>query len=227
MRRELTVMPWLAPQLPIAVSVPTLVSDDPMVVRHALIIGDECSGRRASHGSAIGAFLRALHDVDPVGAVSAGAVTADVSYRALTAELEQFRTDVVPLLPETIRGSATALLERMAAPWDEPRLIHADLGPEHIRVVGDQIGGVIDWLDMRVGDTALDLSWVLYGSEQRFSDAVRAEYRPTDASSARACDWHRLGPWHEVTYGLGTDQPQFVHSGLQGVVQRLSRTYEI
>lgn len=34
-------------------------------------------------------------------------------------------------------------------------------------------------------------------------------------------DWHLLGPWYEVVYGLDTDQPHLVESGMHGVRTRL------
>ena len=40
---------------------------------------------------------------------------------------------------------------------------------------------------------------------------------------ARARDWHQLGPWHEVLYGLGDGGADFVDSGLAGTVARLER----
>jgi aminoglycoside phosphotransferase (APT) family kinase protein len=109
----------------------------------------------------------------------------------------------------------------MAGPPANPRLIHGDLGPAHIRVVGDQVAGVIDWGDCGVGDPALDLSWVLYGAKSPFARAARAAYAPDNAVVSRARDWHLVGPWHEVLFGLDTDQPAYVKSGLAGVVTRL------
>jgi len=98
-----------------------------------------------------------------------------------------------------------------------------DLGPEHIRVVGEHIGGVIDWGDSCVTDPAVDLAWTALGSTAAFAEAVLAAYRPDDDVLARARDWHLLGPWHEVLYGLGEGGPEFVESGLAGTVERLER----
>ena len=91
----------------------------------------------------------------------------------------------------------------MATRQTESRLVHGDLGPEHIRVVGEQIDGVIDWGDTCVTDPALDLAWTALGSSAAFAEAVVAAYRPDEDLLARARDWHLLGPWHEVLYGLG------------------------
>jgi len=50
--------------------------------------------------------------------------------------------------------------------------------------------------------------------------AVPARFRDV---LARGLDWHLLGPWHEVVYGLESDQPSYVESGLAGAVQRLQQ----
>jgi aminoglycoside phosphotransferase (APT) family kinase protein len=129
--------------------------------------------------------------------------------------------DVLPLLPTRLQSAGSTLLQRISTPPPQARLAHRDLGPEHIRVVGDQVTGVIDWGDCCVHDPAIDLAWTAFGSAQAFTDALLAAYRPDDAFLRRARDWHLLGPWHEVLYGLGDGDPGFVESGLAGVVTRL------
>ena len=92
-------------------------------------------------------------------------------------------------------------------------LTHSDLGPGHLRVRDGRLAGVIDWGDARIGDPAIDYSWLLNGP---FPDwDVDEELR------RRAAIYHRLGPWFEVHYGLFTKQPQWVESGLAGVRSRL------
>jgi aminoglycoside phosphotransferase (APT) family kinase protein len=222
-RREAALMPWLAPLLPLPVPVPRVVSEDPLTVRHTLIVGEACLGSLASHGAAVGRFLRALHTVDVDGAVAHGARDAAASFAAVQRERDRMAAQVLPLLPQDLRGPGEALLERMAVPPAEPRLVHGDLGPHHILVVGDEVTGVIDWGDCGVGDPALDLAWTRYGAEPAFAGALETAYAPDDDVLARGLDWHLLGPWHEVLYGLDTDQPDFVESGLEGTVTRLRR----
>ncbi len=112
-----------------------------------------------------------------------------------------------PCCRDELRAGGEALLARMSAPPPGPRLVHGDLGPEHIRVVGDAVTGVIDWGDCCVGDPALDLAWTRYGAGPAFAAALEAAYRPDETVLARARDWHLLGPWHEVVYGLDTARP--------------------
>ncbi len=221
LRREAALLPWLAPRLPLPVPEPEIVREEPLTLRHALLVGEPCPGTSASQGSAVGGFLRALHAVDPLEAAQHGALDAEPAFTAAQGIRERMQRDVLPMVSGELQASASALLARMAQPVDDPRLVHADLGPVHIRVDGDHVGGIIDWGDCCLGDPALDLAWVLYGSEPAFAAGVRTAYRPDAALVRRALDWRRLGPWHEVLYGLDVEEPDYVRSGLQGVEKRL------
>jgi aminoglycoside phosphotransferase (APT) family kinase protein len=223
LRREAALLPWLAPRLPLPVPAPRVVSEDPLTVRHAYLPGERCSGTSPLHGAAIGQFLRALHAVDVDGAVRHGARNAESSHAETQLTLSRMLRDVVPLLPGHVARSGTALLERMRTPAPRTGVVHADLGPEHIRVVGERVTGVIDWGDSCIGDPALDLAWTTLGASHGFADAVLKTYLPDDVLVARARDWHMLGPMHEVLYGLDTGQETLVESGLAGVLARLER----
>lgn len=221
LRRESALLPWLAPLLPLPVPVPQVLSEDPFTVRHAYLPGDRCPGASPAHGSAIGGFLRALHAVDVADAMRHGARDAGTTHAETCATLSRMERDVLPLLPPHVATAGAALLERMASPPPRATVVHADLGPEHIRVVDEQVTGIIDWGDSCIGDPALDLAWTTRGSEPAFAEAVAASYDGDAPTLARALDWHLLGPWHEVLYGLGEGGPAFVESGLAGTVDRL------
>ena len=223
-RREVTLMPWLAPQLPLPVPVPRVVSDDPLVVRHAYLPGAPCPGASATHGRAVGEFLHALHAVDPAAAVERGARDAAASFTAAQEVRDRMQEDVVPLLPSRVRARGQALLRRLSVPPPAPRLVHGDLGPTHVLVVGDRVSAIIDWGDCCVGDPALDLAWTRFGAGPAFARALDAAYEADDEMLARGRDWHLLGPWHEVVFGLETGRPSYVDSGVKGAVARLDAT---
>jgi aminoglycoside phosphotransferase (APT) family kinase protein len=223
LRREAALLPWLAPLLPLPVPVPVVTSEEPLTVRHAYLPGDPCPGTSAMQGAAVGGFLRALHAIDPDEAVRHGARDAAGGHAEIRETLERMRRDVVPLLPAGLRAVGADLLSRVAVPPTEPRLVHGDLGPEHLRVTGEAVTGVIDWGDSGLGDPAIDLAWTAYGAAPAFAEAVLTAYGAGDAIRARGLDLHLLGPWHEVLYGLGSGGPAFVESGLAGAVARLER----
>ena len=222
-RREVAVMPWLAPQLPLPVPVPRIVSEDPLTVRHEYLPGGPCPGDSAGHGRAVGEFLRALHDVDPVAAVAHGLRDARSSYTADQEIRDRMAADVLPRLTDHLRAKGVALLERAAVPPANPRVVHADLGLDHLRVIGDDVTGVIDWGDSCVGDPAIDLAPTTVGAGSAFARAVLDAYGPDADVLTRARVWHLLGPWHEVLFGLDTGQEEYVGTGLAGVVTRLEQ----
>lgn len=217
---ETRLMPWLAPRLPLPVPIPHVLRQEPLVVRHEMVAGEPPETFDAAGGRTLGAFLRALHAVDPAEAVRHGAPPPREALRERAATLEDFDTRVVPLLPDDRRGAASALLDAVGAS-PARALVHGDLGPEHVLVRDGRVSGVIDFGDAHVGDPALDLAWALHGAPPPFARAVAAEYGATPELAERALLWHRLGPWHEVTYGLDTGDPDMVRGGLEGVLGRL------
>jgi aminoglycoside phosphotransferase (APT) family kinase protein len=218
LRREATLLPWLAPLVPLPIPKPTVVRDSPLRLRHRLIEGDPCDGRRPAHGHAIGDFLRALHSVSVSDATQQGVAPWDPAdvWPRFQGEVLSAVVAVDPCLRTTAQG----LLDRCA---NAPRntLVHADLGPGHIRVNGDTITGIIDWMDACIGDPGLDLAWVLHGTSAEFADGVAASYDVGPQLRRRALDWHALGPWHQVTFGWDIGDDATAADGLSGVVSRL------
>lgn len=212
---EADLLPWLAPQLPLPVPVPELTATG---VRHHLLPGTSLVD--APVGKALGSFLRALHEVDPAEAVHHGALAAETARAERSAVQARMAAEVLPRLPEDVRRPGEDLLAEIAQAT-YASLVHGDLGPDHILVTGDVVTGVIDWTDAHIGDPALDLSWLLYGAQQIVAEAVASSYEPDEDVKRRAFAWHRLGPWYEVLYGLDTERPELVESGLAGVIRRL------
>ncbi len=223
LRREAALLPWLAPHLPIPVPRPEVVSEEPFTMRYAYLPGGPCAGTSAGQGAAVGAFLRALHDVDPDDAVRHGVRDVGAWHDERRRSLARMREEVLPLLPARQQGDAAALLERLGTPPADARLVHGDLGPGHIRGDGDRVTAVIDWGDCGIGDPAVDLAWTAYGASPDFAEAVLAAYGAERALVDRGRDFHLVGPWHEVLHGLGEGGPAYVESGLAGAVARLER----
>ncbi|MFI9010087.1 aminoglycoside phosphotransferase family protein [Actinosynnema sp. NPDC053489] len=214
LRRETRLMPWLAPRLPLPVPVPEVVSEEPFAVRHALVPGEPLT--HPAHGRELGSFLRALHDCPADEAVRLGVPT-----RPPGDGPARFEAEVLPLLPAELHPAARALLAAGRRLTGDA-LVHGDLGPEHVLTDGDALTGVIDFGDAHVGDPAIDLAWALHGTPRAFADDLAEAYGVTGDERARALTWHRLGPWHHVTFGLDRGDPSIVREGLAGVVERLA-----
>jgi aminoglycoside phosphotransferase (APT) family kinase protein len=207
LEREIALLPAIAPALPVDVPSFEYVSRDPLFVGYRLIRGEPLVDEDPD---GVRAFLEALHALDPSGlpVERRGWVEA---YRDQCAEFERL---VLPLLTKDRRPQAMRLFGEAETLVDfEPALLHADLGPAHLRVRHGRLAGVIDWGDVRLGDPALDYAWLLNGPFANWD--VDPELR------RRARFYHRLGPWYEAHYGLFTNQPAHTERGLAGIRNRL------
>jgi aminoglycoside phosphotransferase (APT) family kinase protein len=221
LRAEAAVLGQIADLLPLSVPRPEVVDEDPLRLRHAIVPGEPADPERltAEDGAAVGAFLRALHDIPSEVWSQAALSPIDTRATHLRAVARMERM-VIPRLPEELRNSGRELLTVASA---RPRicLVHGDLGPSHLLSTEGRVTGIIDWTDVHVGDPALDLAWILHGTPPPFAEAVADVYGVSTLLGARALTWRRLGPWHEVLYGLDGGGPSYVESGLAGVIARL------
>jgi Phosphotransferase enzyme family len=90
-----------------------------------------------------------------------------------------------------------------------------------VLVSNGSVSGIIDRTDACLCDPAIDLAWVLHGTPAPFREAALRTYNPSSDERRRSLDWHRLGPWHEVLFGIDEGGSEYVESGLDGVNQRL------
>jgi isopentenyldiphosphate isomerase len=223
LRTETRLMPWLSDKLDkvaIELPVPRAIRDQPLLVRHRYIRGHPVQPADSWLAADVTQALRVLHARSDSEAVALGVPDAATSYAAFTTELGRFKLEVLPLLDPQLQEAGRQLLEQVAqSPFDT--LVHGDLGPEHIVVGEDSKIGIIDWTDAHIGDAALDLAWLLHGTEPGFAAAVLQTYAPSPAIRRRALVWHRLGPWYEVIHGIDEQLPERVSSGLAGIRARL------
>lgn len=190
--REIELLPQLAPLLPRPIPVPThvgRVSDDfpwpffggPLVPGREVADANVDAER---FGAQLGAFLRALHDVelefplphDPMG-------RADMSIRVPKAREE---LALLGNLSDEVESMLDAALD---LPTPAATVVaHGDLHLRHALVGRDGgLSGVIDWGDACRADPSVDLSlyWSLLSDGGR--DAFLAAYGPvTDEQLLRA-----------------------------------------
>ena len=223
---EARLLPELAPTLPVPLPRFELVADGLRAVAYRKLAGKPVSGTDERHGRQLGEFLAALHAFPVEQARALGVPSHDRGWRE---RYDAFARGLLgrarSLLGEDVDRAEAMLAGYLDDPANftfAPRLIHADLGPEHILASGDELTGIIDWSDARIGDPALDFAWALNRTPPEFAAAVLAAYDTDDASlPERALFFHRLGPWYELHYGIHFHKPEYVESGLAGVRSRL------
>jgi aminoglycoside phosphotransferase (APT) family kinase protein len=177
----------------------------------------------------LGRFLSELHDFPASRARELGVRAYDPS-----SWLEQFRIfyanarlRAFPLLNPRERKRAGDLIESYVVDDAKlsftPSLMHGDLAPEHVLCNNaGLITGVIDWTDARIGDAAVDLAWLVHGTDSEFASAVLASYPAKDPGMVeRARFYYQVVPWHVLLFGLEEGRTELIDSGLADVRQRL------
>jgi aminoglycoside phosphotransferase (APT) family kinase protein len=230
MRVETRLLPKLAPVLPVPVPRFDLVEDsDLFFVAYPKLSGEPLDDPAELLATELGAFLAALHGFPRRLAIRAGLadVDADGWLARQRALIERCGSEVVPLLDDGEQSRAEAMFEGFVARWVPLRtvLVHADLGPAHILHRGSSITGVIDWSDACLGDPALDFAWLLYGTVEAFASALLEAYSrerdPDPGLRERALFYRRLGPWHEVLFGIEQGRSDLIERGLAGIRARM------
>jgi aminoglycoside 2''-phosphotransferase len=103
----------------------------------------------------------------------------------------------------------------------EAVLTHSDLGMEHVLVdeSSGRLTGLIDFGDAEIGDPAVD--FVGMNQDIRLA-ALRTYSLPLgEAFDERVEHGWRLGPFHDVLFGLGDGGPEHVEAGLAAIRTRV------
>jgi aminoglycoside phosphotransferase (APT) family kinase protein len=205
--KEAELLPALAAALPVEIPRFEHVSSEPPFVVYRLIRGEPLRGEDPD---GVRAFLEALHAFDASGID----LPRPDWLEAWRENAARFRGVALPLLEPCERLRGEALLQEVETLVGfEPRLTHCDLEACHLLVRDGRLAGVIDWAGARIGDPALDYGWLLNGP---FPD-----WHVDDELRRRASLYYRLGPWFAVEYGVRTEQPEWVRSGLENLRSRL------
>ena len=205
--KEVELLPALAAALPVEIPRFEQVSRDPPFVVYRLIRGEPL---RDEDPDGVREFLDALHAFDASGIDGPRPGWLE----AWRENAAGFREVVLPLLDPDERLSGEALLQDVETLVGfGPALTHCDLEPCHLLVREGRLAGVIDWAGVRIGDPALDYGWLLNGP---FPD-----WDVDEDLRRRASLYYRFGPWFAVEYGVRTEQPEWVRSGLENLRSRL------
>ena len=227
LRKQLAVLPLLGERLPVAIPIP-VPSEEPDVAAmlYRKIDGEPFTERPlGAWPEQLGVMLRALQAIPPasIGIQSKSTKELHEERKALLGKLSE---RVLPLMEIKARGALERIFEdhlRDDRAWEfQPVLVHNDLGPAHILVdASGDLAGVIDWEELAVGDAA-DFAWLLGAFPEIGHRVVRAFGGDPDDSFLKRCRFlYLLMPFHEVIYGLDSDQLDFVQSGIEGIVSRL------
>ncbi len=147
------------------------------------------------------AMLAALHRVDPE-AVGLGnePITTPVD------EVDRW-TRTFDTVPDEVRVGYEACAEALRATAPEPlpdRIVHGDYRLGNMLVDGDEVTAIIDWEIWSRSDPRIDLSWLLF-----FTDEARHPVVPADLDSGMPADAELLAAYEEATGGPVPDLDWF------------------
>jgi macrolide phosphotransferase len=136
-------------------------------------------------------------------------------------------------LAEVDRAASTGKVPaRLLARWERaveevgawrfvPCCVHGDLAGDNVLVEGDDITGVTEWAEARVGDPADDLAWTAVGAGEQAWEAVFTAYRAARAEEtdpalprrARLAGEFALARW--LLHGVNVDDAAIVDDAVQ------------
>jgi aminoglycoside phosphotransferase (APT) family kinase protein len=175
-------------------------------------VSGESASRASERPAGARHLLAALRSVDlegledvlaPPRAYAGGAAWPDVMLH-----------DVVPRLPQRLRGEATQRIEDvLALDTPDPSLVHGDLAGDNVLWHGDEIAGVLDWDLAAAWDPAVDaacLAWHGWPTVRQITD--RDTYQ-------RAVAWFRVFGLEQIAADLraGANEAQ-----LEATVQQIA-----
>ena len=124
----------------------------------------------------IGAALAAIHDL-PHSLVSNADLPSytpnEFRQRRLN-ELDQAAT--TGKIPPLLLRRWEHALEDVSLWRFNPCVVHGDLHEDNLLVDGDRVTAVTGWTDLRIGDPADDMAWLVASNDQDFVDAVLGHY---------------------------------------------------
>lgn len=173
---EARVLPRIAPRLPLPVPVPRWIGAPSDAypwpfAGYARLAGTTAdravldASQRAGLAAPLGAFLSALHAIDPdeVGAPADTLARADLGRRMPILRERLARIAAIGAIDDASPWLRLLDTTEIPAPSDMRVLAHGDMYARHLLV--DDHGaacGVIDWGDVHAGDPAVDLG-IAYG----------------------------------------------------------------
>jgi macrolide phosphotransferase len=126
--------------------------------------------------TAVGRATAAIHALPTSFVTDAGLPSLtpfEILRAAVTTMDRAVATNLVPdALRERWEGAA-----RDQQLWQfTPTVVHGSLGAQSFLITGDEVGGVLEWGELRLGDPAKDLAWVMASRDTTVFDTVLDSY---------------------------------------------------
>lgn len=150
---------------------------------------EDLSNGSAALAREVGTALAAIHDLPRtlVSNADLPSYTPNEFRQRRLNELDQAAT--TGKIPPLLLRRWEHALEDVSLWRFNPSVVHGDLHEDNILVDGARVTAVTGWTDLRIGDPADDMAWLVASNDQDFVDAVLAQY---SASRRDVPDTHLL-----------------------------------
>ena len=235
LRREARVSQFIAPHLPLPISVLDLHETPAGVIfsTHRLVPGVPLRELKRpaapGFGAALGRFLHALHAIPiaELAALGVEVVDGPVLRQRLIERYESFARRAFPLISCEARTHVINVFEALIndpATFDyQPALIHNDID-ERNAVADSETGeltGIIDFGDAEICNPAFDYAPAVIGMFERLGVASELpdlfrEGGLLESHLGHLPDFLRVAwPLNDITHGLEINDPDFVAEGIR------------
>jgi aminoglycoside phosphotransferase (APT) family kinase protein len=235
-RREIELLPRLAPRLPLPVPVPEFVGDPSpefpwpfwgarYIPGHELAECGRPDADRVAAAAGLGAFLRALHEPGPE---TGAELPRDPMKRAEPGVRAPLARERLGRLVRDGHWEPDPAVERLLDEGDRIRpytgpvsVSHGDLHIRHLLLNDDgRAAGVIDWGDLCVADRSVDLSLAYGGFSGPARTTLLSAYGPVGAEReirARVLAVFLCAALAE--YAAGTGRSRLLNEALKGLTR--------
>jgi macrolide phosphotransferase len=137
---------------------------------------EDLSSGSAALAREIGAALAAIHDLPRhlVSNADLPSYTPNEFRQRRLNELDQAAT--TGKIPPLLLRRWEHAMEDVSLWRFNPCVVHGDLHEDNLLVDGDRVMAVTGWTDLRIGDPADDMAWLVASNEQDFVNAVLKHY---------------------------------------------------
>jgi macrolide phosphotransferase len=137
---------------------------------------EDLSSGSAALAREIGATLAAIHDLPRhlVSNADLPSYTPNEFRQRRLNELDQAAT--TGKIPPLLLRRWEHAMEDVSLWRFNPCVVHGDLHEDNLLVDGDRVMAVTGWTDLRIGDPADDMAWLVASNEQDFVNAVLKHY---------------------------------------------------
>jgi aminoglycoside phosphotransferase (APT) family kinase protein len=169
----------------------------------------------------VGRALAAIHELPAAVVESAGLPVYDAEGSRVRRLAELDEAAATGYIPSTLLRRWEHALEDVALWRFRSTPVHGDLAADHVLVANDDVQGIVDWSDARVGDPADDLAWLVASAPEAGLEAVLEAYslarteRGDDHLVERATLASELALARWLLYGVRTGDREIVAEAAQ------------